>query len=93
MDGDCVFAVPGGTVTAYAAGTLLPAIHSLTFFQEAEIWPGSDLNSRCSDIGELIAQYDFPVQLVSVLVLVLAVPYENLYGSVQSVFADLRYLK
>ena len=57
------------------------------------IWPGSDLNSRCSDIGELIAQYDFPVQLVSVLVLVLAVPYENLYGSVQSVFADLRYLK
>eukprot|EP01050_Picozoa_sp_SAG11_P004542 SAG11_NODE_293_length_11144_cov_4.661928_4_plen_67_part_00 len=52
-----------------------------------------DLNSRCSDIGELIAQYDFPVQPVSVLVLVLAVPYENLYGSVQSVFADLRYLK
>ena len=34
MDGDCVFAVPGGTVTAYAAGTLLPAIHLLTFFQE-----------------------------------------------------------
>eukprot|EP01050_Picozoa_sp_SAG11_P032201 SAG11_NODE_10353_length_837_cov_1.752033_1_plen_63_part_10 len=37
MDGDCVFAVPGGTATANVAGTLLPAIHSLTFFQEGEI--------------------------------------------------------
>eukprot|EP01050_Picozoa_sp_SAG11_P056147 SAG11_NODE_34677_length_270_cov_1.491228_1_plen_90_part_11 len=42
MDGDCVLAVPGGTVTANAAGTLLPAIHSLTFFQEGEIYKTKD---------------------------------------------------
>ena len=36
MDGDCVLAVLGGTITANAAGTLLPAIHSLTFFRKGK---------------------------------------------------------
>eukprot|EP01050_Picozoa_sp_SAG11_P031822 SAG11_NODE_10057_length_860_cov_1.442838_1_plen_106_part_00 len=48
MDGDCVLAVPGDTITANAAGTLLPAIQfaHFFFFSKTEIYSvQAELNS------------------------------------------------